>query len=93
MGFASPNGHSFPPAGWGRDDLEALLDHIPAGIVIHGTDSRALYANRCARHLLGDAIGLMRRYPADSGAVPLLRPDGSPLQPALADLQRVSPAR
>ncbi len=89
MGFASPNGHSFPPAGWGRDDLEALLDHVPAGIVIHGTDSRALYANRCALHLLGDVIGRMRRYPADSGAVPLLRPDGSPLPPDANPISRV----
>jgi len=81
MGYVSSNAQGFPPFGWGRDDFRALLDHIPAGIVIHGTDSRALYANRCARRLLGDAIELMHSYPADAGVVPLLRPDGGPLAP------------
>ena len=81
MGFESADGYSFPPTGWGRQDFEILLDHIPAGIVIHGPDSRALYANRCAHLLLGDAIELMHSFPADSGAIVLLRPDGSPLPP------------
>jgi len=75
------DGHGFPPPGWRPSDFEVLLDHIPAGVVIHGADSRAIYANRCAHRLLGGAIELMHEYPADSGAVPLLRPDGSPLPP------------
>jgi PAS domain-containing protein len=62
-----------------RNGFEVLLDHIPVGVVIHGADSRAVYANRYAHRLLGSVIDLMRRYPADSGAVPLLRPDGSAL--------------
>ena len=81
MNFQSSNGHGFPPTGWKRRDFEVLLDHIPAGVVVHGADSRAVYANRCARRLLGEAIELMRTYPADAGAVPLLRADGSPLPP------------
>ena len=73
------DGYGFSPTGWNPHDFEVLLDHIPVGVVIHGADSRAVYANRYAHRLLGSVIDLMRRYPADSGAVPLLRPDGSVL--------------
>jgi diguanylate cyclase (GGDEF)-like protein/PAS domain S-box-containing protein len=75
------DGHGFPPTAWTPRDFEVLLDHIPAGVVIHGADSRAVYANRCAHQLLGGAIDLMRKYPADSGTVPLLRADGTVLPP------------
>jgi len=73
------DGPGFPPTAWSHRDFEALLDTIPAGVVIHGADSRAVYANRCAHRLLGNAIGLMHQYPADSGKVPLLRSDGTAL--------------
>jgi diguanylate cyclase (GGDEF)-like protein/PAS domain S-box-containing protein len=79
MTSEASDGHDFPPTGWNPRDFEVLLDHIPVGVVIHGADSRAVYANLCAHRLLGGAIDLMRRHPADSGAVPLLRPDGSAL--------------
>jgi diguanylate cyclase (GGDEF)-like protein/PAS domain S-box-containing protein len=73
------DGNGFPSTGWSARDFEMLLDSIPAGVVIYGADSRAVYANRCAHGLLGGAIELMRKFAADSGVVPLLRPDGSTL--------------
>ena len=79
MGSERSDGQTSVPPGWSSRDFKVLLDHIPAGVVIHGPDSRAVYANRCAHRLLGSALELMRIYPADSNAVPLLRADGSPL--------------
>jgi len=73
--------HGFPSTGWTPRDVEVLLDHIPTAVVVHGADSRAVYANRCARSLFGGAIELLRKYPADSGAVPLLHADGSAQPP------------
>jgi diguanylate cyclase (GGDEF)-like protein/PAS domain S-box-containing protein len=83
------DGHGLPSTGWNLRDFEVLLNHIPAGVVIHGADSRAIYANRCAHDMLGSAIDLMRKYPADSGAVPLLHEDGSVLLPDANPVCRV----
>jgi len=71
------DGHGFPQTGWTPRDFETLLDHIPAGVVIHGPDSRAVYANCFAHRLLGGTVELMRAYPSDSGVMRLLRSDGS----------------
>lgn len=79
MSSETSSGDGFPSTGWKAGDFEMLLDRIPVGVVIHGLDSRAVYANQCAYVLLGGAIDLMRKYPADSSALPLLRSDGSVL--------------
>jgi len=71
------HGHASEPAGWRPRDFKLLLDHIPAGVVVHGADSRAVYANRCAQWLLGGALDLMRSQGV--GTVPLLHADGSPM--------------
>lgn len=81
--------HGFASTGWTQRDFEVLLDHIPAGVVIHGVDSRAVYANRCARRLLGSTIDLMRTYPADSGAVRLVLPGGGTQPPGDNPVSRV----
>jgi diguanylate cyclase (GGDEF)-like protein/PAS domain S-box-containing protein len=73
------DGCGFPSPGRAPHDFEVLLDHIPVGVVVYGTDARALYANRCAHRMLSGAIDLMGKCPADSDAVPLLRSDGSAL--------------
>ena len=79
MSFERSDENYFPSTRWNACDFEMLLDCIPAGVVIYGTDSRAVYPNRCAHRLLGGAIDLMREFAADSGVVVLLRPDGSAL--------------
>ena len=89
MSFELSDNHALPPTGWTPHDFEVLLDHIPAGVVIHAADARAVYANRCAHRLLGGAIDLMRQYPADAGVIPLLRPDGSALPPESNPVSRV----
>ncbi|QOL48810.1 sensor domain-containing protein [Massilia litorea] len=38
-----------------RRQLDELLDHLPAGVVVHGPDGRILSANRRARVLLGQS--------------------------------------
>ena len=81
MSFERSDGDGFPSPRWNARDFEKLLDCIPAGVVIYGTDSHAVYANHCAHRLLGGAIDLMREFAADSGVVVLLRPDGSALPP------------
>ena len=62
----------------GFDDL---LGHIPAGVVVHAADSRAIYANRVALELLGTTLEQMRSQSAGTGAWQLLRADGSVLPP------------
>jgi diguanylate cyclase (GGDEF)-like protein/PAS domain S-box-containing protein len=56
-----------------------LLDHLPAGVVVHGRDGRVLSANRHALELLGrsadDTIGRVAGAPAWQ----LLRSDGTPM--------------
>lgn len=89
MNSGASDVHGFAATGWTPRDFEVLLDHIPAGVVIHGADSRAVYANRCARRLLGSTIDLMRTYPADSGAVRLVLPGGGTQPPGDNPVSRV----
>jgi len=81
-------GHTGSPAG-----VDGLLDIVPAGVVVHGADSRVFYANRYALGLLGPAVDLMRLQPAASGTWPLLRADGNPLPLAENPVQRVLATR
>ena len=61
--------------------FDELLDHIPAGVVVHASDARAVYANRHALALLGSALDSMRRMPGAARDLILLRADGSVLAP------------
>lgn len=60
---------------------DELLDHIPAGIVVHASDARAVYANCHALALLGSALDGMRRLPGAGAGLVLLRADGTVLAP------------
>ena len=98
---SGPGGMPMPPQGYPQappsapgdsarpPDVDGLLDIVPAGVVLHGADSRAFYANRYALALLGPALDIMRAESVASGAWPLLRADGGPLPPAENPVQRV----
>ncbi|MFC5510070.1 putative bifunctional diguanylate cyclase/phosphodiesterase [Massilia jejuensis] len=58
-----------------------LLDRIPAGVVVHAADARAVYANCHARALLGPALDGMRGPPGGARGPALLRADGTVLAP------------
>lgn len=58
-----------------------LLEHLPAGVVVHGSDSRILALNGLAAHLLGaDPADLLGKG-AVGGNWHFLRGDGTPMQP------------
>ena len=76
-GIATPEA---APAGRPRG-FDELLDHIPAGVVVHASDERAVYANRHALALLGSALEAMRRAPLAASEWSLLRADGTALAP------------
>jgi diguanylate cyclase (GGDEF)-like protein/PAS domain S-box-containing protein len=61
--------------------FDELLDHIPAGVVVHASDARAVYANCHALALLGSALDAMRRAPLAASDWTLLRADGTVLAP------------
>ena len=69
--------------------FDELLDHLPAGVVIHDAEGRVLSVNRHALLLLGrteaDVVG---RAP-DAAAWRFLRADGVPMPPAEFPVQRV----
>jgi diguanylate cyclase (GGDEF)-like protein/PAS domain S-box-containing protein len=72
----APAPHAGRPRGF-----DELLDHIPAGVVVHASDARAIYANCHAQALLGPALDAMRRAPLAASEWTLLRADGSELAP------------
>jgi diguanylate cyclase (GGDEF)-like protein/PAS domain S-box-containing protein len=59
--------------------FDELLDHLPAGVVVHGADGRVLSANQHALDLLGrargDAIGMEATVPPWH----FVRADGTPM--------------
>ncbi|AXA90147.1 PAS domain S-box protein [Massilia sp. YMA4] len=57
--------------------LDALHEHLPAGVVVHGADGRILSANRLAQELLGRSEAQLLGLEASSAAWQLLREDGS----------------
>ncbi|QOL48708.1 putative bifunctional diguanylate cyclase/phosphodiesterase [Massilia litorea] len=72
--------HAAAPASRPRG-FDELLDHIPAGVVVHASDERAVYANCHALRLLGSALDAMRRAPLAASDWTLLRADGTVLAP------------
>ena len=90
---SGPGGKSLPPAPTTPQGIDALLDIVPAGVVVHGPDSRAFYANRYALALLGPALDPMRAEPVESGAWPLLGADGSALPPHEHPVRRALASR
>jgi diguanylate cyclase (GGDEF)-like protein/PAS domain S-box-containing protein len=56
---------------------EALLDHLPAGVVVHAADGSIVSANRVALELLGLSEAQLRARQASYGTLVLLHEDGS----------------
>jgi diguanylate cyclase (GGDEF)-like protein/PAS domain S-box-containing protein len=63
-----------------QPQLDDLLEHIPAGVVVHGVDGRILNANRLACELIGMSVEQLKNKVSGKGR-PLLRADGTPLPP------------
>lgn len=59
--------------------LDELLEHLPAGVIVHGADGRILLANRLACSLLGVNEASLLGASASEADWQLLRADGTPL--------------
>ena len=59
--------------------LDDLLDHLPAGVVVHGADGRIVSANKLACELLGQSPQQLKGTEASASAWELLRSDGTPM--------------
>jgi diguanylate cyclase (GGDEF)-like protein/PAS domain S-box-containing protein len=61
--------------------LDDLLEHLPAGVVMHGADGRILSANRLACELLDSTPEQLKGTASNAAAWPFLRADLSPMPP------------
>ena len=61
--------------------LDELLEHIPAGVVVHGADGRIVGANRLACELIERSAEQLRGIDMIADAWRLLRADASPMPP------------
>jgi diguanylate cyclase (GGDEF)-like protein/PAS domain S-box-containing protein len=61
--------------------LDDLLEHLPAGVVMHGADGRILSANRLACELLGRSPEQLKGTVSDATAWHFLRTDMKPMPP------------
>ena len=59
--------------------LDDLLDHLPAGVVVHDVDGRILHANRLACELIGRSLAQLRGSLVDGKSWQLLCAEGKPL--------------
>jgi diguanylate cyclase (GGDEF)-like protein/PAS domain S-box-containing protein len=64
-----------------RRHLDELLEHLPAGVVVHGPDGRILSANRMASELLGQSPGQLKGSESTASAWHFIRPDKAPMPP------------
>lgn len=61
--------------------LDALHDHLPAGVVVHAADGRIVYANRLAQELLGRSESQLLGVDPFAEGWSVLREDGSLIPP------------
>jgi len=61
--------------------LDELLEHLPAGVVVHGPDGRILSANRMACRLLGQDADSLKGTESSPAAWQFVRADRSPMPP------------
>jgi diguanylate cyclase (GGDEF)-like protein/PAS domain S-box-containing protein len=61
--------------------LDDLLDHLPAGVIVHGPDGRIRSANRLACELLGYEQTQLTGTESDSAAWHFIRPDHTVMDP------------
>jgi diguanylate cyclase (GGDEF)-like protein/PAS domain S-box-containing protein len=69
--------------------LDELLDHLPAGVVVHAADGRILSANHQAQRLLGRSESVLVGREANAPAWRFVRADGMPMAPAEYPVNRV----
>jgi diguanylate cyclase (GGDEF)-like protein/PAS domain S-box-containing protein len=62
-----------------QPQLDDLLEHLPAGVVVHGADGRLLGANRLACELIGKSSEELCGRESDNTAWEVLRADGTPM--------------
>ncbi len=61
--------------------LDELLEHLPAGVVVHGPDGRILTANRLAAELLGQSPEQLTGTASITSAWGFVRANGRPMRP------------
>ncbi|RZA31156.1 MAG: EAL domain-containing protein [Lysobacteraceae bacterium] len=61
--------------------LDELLDHLPAGVVVHDIDGTILHANRHACELIGLSQKQLRGLKPTSGIWSFVCADGTPMSP------------
>ena len=61
--------------------LDELLEHLPAGVVVHDDDGRILHANRLACELIGMRLDQLRGTESNLDSRHLLCADGAPMLP------------
>jgi len=60
--------------------LDDLLEHLPAGVVVHDVDGRILHANRLACELIGRSLAQLCGTGSDGKSWQMFCADGSPMQ-------------
>jgi len=61
--------------------LDELLEHLPAGVVVHGPDGRIVSANRLAAELLGQSPEQLQGTGAEAAAWHFLQTNHAPMPP------------
>jgi len=61
--------------------MDELLDHLPAGVVVHGPDGHILSANRLACELLGQSLEQLIGTEASAAAWGFVRTNNAPMSP------------
>jgi diguanylate cyclase (GGDEF)-like protein/PAS domain S-box-containing protein len=62
-----------------QPQLNDLLDHLPAGVIVHGSDGRILNANRTACELIGRSVEQLKGSESSTAVWTLLHSDGAPM--------------
>ncbi len=76
-----------------ESELRFLIDHLQAGVVVHGPDTAIIHANLAAARMLGVAVNELLGRRADTEEWPLLAEDGHRLTPVEYPVNRVIASR
>ncbi len=77
----------------GMARFQELLDHLPAGVVVHAADATILTANRAAERLLGRNLADLRGMTATTPEWHLLQADGRPMPDSMYPVHQVRRSR
>ena len=85
------NNHDNPSVSAQSGDLhlDQLLDHLPAGVVVHDAHGVIVAANPAAERLLGRPLAQLRGAGASEPEWTLVQADGSPMPPELYPVHQV----